>query len=215
MIASVTSIALASTLLLAMGAKPAPAPAPPAPAASTTTATVGQTAPAFTLTDTSGKKHSLSDFSGKTVVLEWVNHECPFVKKHYGSGNMQALQREATGKGVVWLSVNSSAPGKQGHLDAKLGAAAIAEKKSASTALLLDSEGTVGKLYGAKTTPHMYVIDAKGTLVYAGAIDDKPSTDPADVTGAKNYVRAALDEVLAGKPVTTATTQSYGCSVKY
>jgi peroxiredoxin len=178
-------------------------------------AVVGQPAPAFTLTDSNGKSHSLASFQGKTVVLEWWNHECPFVAKHYGSGNMQKLQKEWTGKGVVWLTVNSSAPGKQGHVDAAKANALMKEKGGASTAVLLDHDGKVGKAYGAKTTPHMFVIDAKGKLVYAGGIDDKPSTDQADVATAKNHVSAALAEVLAGKPVTTATSAPYGCGVKY
>ena len=176
---------------------------------------IGQPAPAFTLSDCSGTEHSLSDFKGKTVVLEWVNHGCPFVVKHYASGNMQKLQEDATGKGVVWLSICSSAPGKQGHMsaaDAKAKCDAVGAK---STAYLLDEDGQVGKLYGAKTTPQMAVINAEGVLVYQGAIDDKPSTDQADIEGATNYVVAALDEVLAGKPVTTAETKPYGCSVKY
>ncbi len=196
---------------VALAAAAALAPAAPAPA----DAVVGQPAPAFTLTDSHGKSHSLDSLRGKTVVLEWWNHECPFVAKHYGSGNMQKLQKEWTGKGVVWLTVNSSAPGKQGHVDAARANALMKEKGGASTAVLLDHDGKVGKAYGAKTTPHMFVIDAKGTLVYAGGIDDKPSTDQADVATAKNHVSAALAEVLAGKPVTTATSAPYGCGVKY
>jgi peroxiredoxin len=178
-------------------------------------AVVGQPAPAFTLTDSNGKSHSLASFQGKTVVLEWWNHECPFVAKHYGSGNMQKLQKEWTGKGVVWLTVSSSAPGKQGHVDGAKANALMKEKGGASTAVLLDHDGKVGKAYGAKTTPHMFVIDPRGKLVYAGGIDDKPSTDQADVATAKNHVSAALAEVLAGKPVTTATSAPYGCGVKY
>jgi peroxiredoxin len=183
--------------------------------ASADTAAVGQPAPGFSLTDTAGKTHSLSDYKGKLVVLEWVNYECPFVGKHYGSGNMQKLQKEYTGKGVVWLQVNSSAAGKQGHYTPEKAAALSKEKGAASTAYLLDTAGTVGRAYGAKTTPHMYVIDAKGTLVYAGGIDDKPSTDQADVATAKNHVKAALDETLAGKPVTVSSSAPYGCNVKY
>jgi hypothetical protein len=137
------------------------------------------------------------------------------VKKHYGSGNMQKLQKAYTAKGVVWLSIASSAPGKQGHLDAASGNAKIKELSAAPTALILDASGTIGKAYGAKTTPHMFLIDSKGTVVYAGGIDDKPSTDQADIATAKGYVQTALDEVLAGKPVTTASSQPYGCSVKY
>ena len=178
-------------------------------------AVVGQPAPAFTLTDSNGKAHSLADLKGKTVVLEWWNHECPFVGKHYGSGNMQKLQRDWTAKGVVWLTVSSSAPGKQGHVDAAKANALMKEKGGAPNAVLLDHDGKVGKAYGAKTTPHMFVIDGKGTVLYAGGIDDKPSTDQADIATAKNLVSAALAEMTAGKPVTTATSQPYGCSVKY
>ena len=176
---------------------------------------IGQPAPDFSLTDCSGKKVSLSDYKGKVVVLEWVNHNCPFVAKHYGSGNMQKLQADATAKGVTWLSICSSAPGKPGHADAAGALKKCTETQSAATAYLLDETGEVGKTYGAKVTPDMYVIDAKGVLVYHGAIDDKKSTNPGDIAGAKNYVAAALDEVLAGKPVSTAKTDPYGCSVKY
>jgi hypothetical protein len=177
--------------------------------------TVGSPAPAFTLTDTKGKQHSLADFKGKYVVLEWVNFGCPFVKKHYESGNMQSTQKKAVDKGVVWLSVCSSASGKQGHLSAADWNEEIAERKLASTAVLIDENGAVGKTYGAKTTPHMYIINPNGVLVYKGAIDNKPSTNKGDIPGAKNYVLAALDESLSGKPVSMASTQSYGCSVKY
>jgi peroxiredoxin len=177
--------------------------------------TVGSPAPAFTLTDTRGKQVKLADFKGKHVVLEWVNFGCPFVKKHYGSGNMQATQKKAVDKGVVWLSVCSSADGKQGHMDAADWNEEIAERKLASTAVLLDESGQVGKTYGAKTTPHMYIVNPDGVLVYKGAIDDKPTTDQDDIPGAKNYVLAALDESMSGKPVSTASTTPYGCSVKY
>jgi hypothetical protein len=185
--------------------------APPARAA----AVVGQPAPAFSATDTKGATHALSEYAGKVVVLEWVNFECPFVGKHYGSGHMQKLQKDYTAKGVVWLSINSSATGQQGHYPADKVNALLALKGAAPSAYLLDTAGTIGRAYGAKTTPHMFIVNAKGTLVYAGGIDDTPSTDQADIATAKNYVQAALDEVLAGKPVTTASTQSYGCSVKY
>jgi hypothetical protein len=178
-------------------------------------ATVGQPAPTFSLTDTAGTKHELGAYKGKHVVLEWVNFDCPFVKKHYGSGNMQKLQKAYTGKGVVWLQVNSSAAGKQGAYPPDRAAAMNKERSAASSAYLLDTDGTVGKAYGARTTPHMYVIDPSGRLVYAGGIDDKPSTDQADIAGAKNFVAAALDEALAGKPVTVATSTPYGCAVKY
>jgi peroxiredoxin len=183
--------------------------------AATAAPEVDKPAPGFTLTDCSGKEHSLSDFAGKVVVLEWVNHGCPFVVKHYASGNMQKLQADAADKGVVWLSICSSAPGKQGHMSAADAMAKCGEVGSKAAAYLLDEDGTVGKLYGARTTPEMCVIDKEGILVYHGAIDDKPSTDQADVAGATNYVTAAIAEVLEGKPVTTASTKPYGCSVKY
>jgi peroxiredoxin len=178
-------------------------------------AVIGQAAPAFTLADSNGRARSLTDFQGKVVVLEWWNPECPFVGKHYGSGNMQRLQREWTARGVVWLTVNSSAAGQQGHVDGAKANALVKEKGVASTAVLLDPDGKVGRAYGAKTTPHLFVIDGKGTLVYAGGIDDKPSTDQADIATAKNYVAAALSEATAGRPVTIPSTQSYGCGVKY
>ena len=176
---------------------------------------VGHPAPAFTATDMNGKPRSLSEFKGKYVVLEWHNQGCPFVKKHYESGNMQKLQKELTGKGAVWLSIISSAPGAQGYVTAEEEKKYLAEKQAAPTAVLFDPEGTIGHAYGAKTTPHMFVIDDQGVLIYAGAIDDNPSSDAADAATAKNYVRAAFDEASAGKPVTTASTAPYGCGVKY
>jgi peroxiredoxin len=185
------------------------------PRGATAAPTIGEPAPAFSAVDTHGKTRSLSEFAGKYVVLEWHNQGCPFVVKHYGSGNMQKLQKSLTGQGAVWLTVISSAPGKQGHVTASEEESYLQAQQAAPTAVLLDENGDVGKLYGAKTTPHMFLIDPKGRLVYAGAIDDKPSTDAADVAGAKNYVLAAFDEVKAGKPVTTASTPPYGCSVKY
>jgi peroxiredoxin len=178
-------------------------------------AEVGKPAPAFTLKDTKGTSHNLADFKGKTVVLEWINHDCPFVVKHYSGGNIQSLQKEYTGKGVVWLSIASSAPGKQGHLSPEAWNKITAEKGASPTAVLLDEDGKVGKLYNAKTTPQIAIINAEGLLVYAGAIDSIKSTNAADVAKATNYVKAALDEVLAGKPVSTASTEPYGCSVKY
>lgn len=178
-------------------------------------AEVGKAAPAFTLKDAEGVERSLAEFKGKFVVLEWVNFGCPFVKKHYGSGNMQGLQAEYTGKGVTWLAICSSAPGKQGYFAGEELKTQIAERKSAATFYLTDVEGKVGRIYGAKTTPHMYVIDPAGALVYIGGIDDIPSADAEDIPKAKNYVRLALDAVLAGKPVASSSSQPYGCSVKY
>jgi peroxiredoxin len=178
-------------------------------------ATVGQPAPAFTITDTAGKTVNLSDFKGKTVVLEWVNPDCPFVVKHYSSANMQGTQKEASSKGVVWLAVNSTA---RDHQDFKTPAAMaqwMQTQKAAATTTLMDPDGKVGKAYGARTTPHMYVVDAAGTLVYAGGIDNKPSANAADIPGATNYVKAALSEMAAGKPISNANTRPYGCSVKY
>ncbi|MDF3130194.1 thioredoxin family protein [Kiritimatiellaeota bacterium B1221] len=172
-------------------------------------------APAFTLTDTNGNEHSLSDFKGKVVVLEWFNHGCPFVKKHYSKGNMQALQKTYTDKGVVWLAIVSSAEGKQGSDTAEGHNKTAKEKGTNATAILMDTDGTVGKAYGAKTTPHMFVINAEGELVYQGAIDDKRSTNPADIATSKNYVSAALDAVLAGEAVEVTKSTPYGCSVKY
>ena len=176
---------------------------------------VGDAAPDFTGTDVNGKQHKLSDYKGKFVVLEWHNQGCPYTKKHYESGNMQKLQKEWTGKGVVWLTIISSAPGSQGYVTAGQEQEYLKQMNSAPTTVLLDPDGAIGHLYAAKTTPHMFIVDPKGTLVYAGAIDDKPTSDKADVAGAKSYVLAAFEESKAGKPVTTASTPPYGCSVKY
>jgi peroxiredoxin len=200
---SLVSIAIATSVALATPWLAAAAP------------TVGAPAPAFTGTDTHGQKRSLADAKGKYVVLEWHNQGCPFVKKHYDTGNMQKLQKELTAQGVVWYSVISSAPGKQGHVTATEEDAYLKEHNATPTAVIVDEDGTIGRLYGAKTTPHMFVIDDKGTLVYAGAIDDKPTPDKSDVEGATSYVLAAYKESKAGKPVTVATTAPYGCSVKY
>ncbi len=178
-------------------------------------AEVGQPAPDFSLTDSSGTTHTLSEHKGKFVVLEWVNYDCPFVKKHYSVGNMQNLQKEFTGKGAVWFSINSSAPGKQGNFSAEEINQKIAESGAAPSAYLMDQTGDTGRAYGAKTTPHMFVVDPQGVLIYKGGIDDKPSTDSADIAGSKNYVSAALNEAMAGNAVTNASTDSYGCSVKY
>lgn len=178
-------------------------------------AVVGGPAPEFSLPDAAGQTRSLSEFKGKFVVLEWFNNECPFVGKHYGSGNMQRLQAAYTGKGIIWLTVVSSAPGKQGHLLPPQAQAVIRQRQSHQTALLLDPDGTVGRRYGAKTTPHLFIINPEGMVIYAGAIDDTPSTDPADIPTAVNYVQRALDEALDGRPVSVSKTASYGCSVKY
>ena len=177
--------------------------------------TVGQPAPDFTGVDSQGKTQRLSDYRGKVVVLEWTNHECPFVEKHYGAGNMQAQQKEAAGKGVVWLSVISSAPGYEGHVSAAEANQLTAKRGASPTAVILDPEGKIGRLYEAKTTPHMYIIDRDGKLVYMGGIDSIPSANAADIPKATQYVRQALDEVLAGKPVSQGVTRPYGCSVKY
>ncbi len=176
---------------------------------------IGTNAPDFSLTDSKGKTQSVSQYKGKYVVLEWFNPECPFVKKHYGSGNMQKLQEEFTGKGVVWLSVDSSAPGMQGHLTAEQANAKMSELKTKQTALVLDPDGKAGQTYGAKNTPHMFVINPEGKIVYEGAIDSKPTPNPADIADSTNYVKVALDESLAGKAVSNANTKPYGCSVKY
>lgn len=179
-------------------------------------AVIGQPAPDFTLTDIKGATHRLADFKGKTVVLEWVNPECPFVVKHYDkSGNIPALQKAATADGVVWLTINSAAAGKQGDYDAEKVAAWTKKTNAAPTAYLRDPDGTVGKAYGAKTTPHIYVITAEGTLVYNGAIDSIKSADAADIANAEKYVVDALAAVKAGKPVDKSSTQPYGCAVKY
>jgi peroxiredoxin len=174
------------------------------------TVSVGQAAPDFHVKDTSGKEQSLSDYKGKFVVLEWVNPDCPFVKKHYDSANMQATQKAAESKGAVWLSVSTGTQSKASDL-----VAWVKEKGATPTATLLDSDGKVGKAYGARTTPHMYVINPEGRLVYAGAIDSKPTASQADVKSATNYVTVALNEAMAGKPVTKASSEPYGCSVKY
>ena len=176
---------------------------------------VGKAAPDFTANDVNGRSVRLADFRGKTVVLEWNNPECPTVKKHYDSGNMQRTQAAAAADGVVWLTVNSSGEGNQGHMTPAEAKAFAAGQPSRRTAYLLDPDGAVGKTYGAKTTPHMYVINSGGTLVYNGGIDDKPTQDPADIASARNHVLAALSELKAGKPVSVPTSRPYGCSVKY
>jgi peroxiredoxin len=176
---------------------------------------IGQAAPNFSLPDTNGKTHTLADLKGKYVVLEWYQPDCPFVGKHYRSGNMQALQAEYTAKGVVWFSIDSSAPGEEGNYPADKLNQIAKQDRSGRTALLLDPDGAVGRLYEAKTTPDMYIINPKGILVYKGAIDNKQSTDLADVKTATNYVKNALDAEMAGKSVSLTATRPYGCSVKY
>ena len=176
---------------------------------------VGTPAPDFTATDTHGQVHSLSEYKGKFVVLEWHNRECPFTRKHYESGNMQKLQREWTSRGVIWFTVISSAPGQQGYVTPGQENAYVQKMHAVPTAVLMDPAGKLGHMYNAKTTPEMFVIDPQGKLIYTGAIDDKPTPDPDDIRGANNYVSDALTEAMAGKPVATPYTRSYGCSVKY
>lgn len=176
---------------------------------------IGKPAPAFEAKDSNGNTVKLSDYAGKIVVLEWTNQDCPFVKKHYSGGNMQSLQKTYTGKGVVWLTICSSADGKQGFYPGDVWNQTVTDKGIAATAVVLDPAGTVGKAYGASNTPHMFVVGADGTLIYQGAIDDTASTDAEDIPKSKNLVATAVDEALAGKPVTTATTKPYGCGVKY
>jgi peroxiredoxin len=202
---TLTRIALGGLLLLS-GAGVRAAEAALAP---------GAGAPDFTLTDIQGKEHSLSGYKGKYVILEWTNYDCPFVKKHYGAGNMQALQKKAAADGAVWLSVCSSAPGKQGHFSLDEWKERSSAQKAAAAAILLDPDGKVGRLYDAKTTPHLFLISPEGVLLYMGGIDDKPSADPADIPGATNYLTQALEQAKAGKPVEPAATKPYGCSVKY
>lgn len=177
--------------------------------------TIGQPAPGFALPDLQGKAMKLSDHAGRFVVLEWVNPECPFVRKHYNSGNMPALQKEAGAKNVAWLAINSTHPGHDEFKSPAQMQEWLGSKNATPQAMLFDRDGTVGKLYGAKTTPHMYIIDPAGKLVYAGAIDDKRSANPEDIKTARNHVRMALDEALAGKAVSVASSIPYGCSIKY
>ncbi len=215
-VAAVTATAAHLTLADPPAAEKTDAPAATAaPAVAAPAAAIGQAAPEFALTGIDGKPYKLSDFKGKYVVLEWNNLDCPFVKKHYASGNMQALQKKYTEKGVAWLTICSSAEGKQGYYEPAALQEKAKEGKLSSTAYLRDADGTVGRMYGAKTTPHMFVINPEGMLIYAGAIDDKPSPDPNDIPKASNYVAACLDESMAGKAVATSATASYGCGVKY
>lgn len=176
---------------------------------------VGEPAPIWTGTDTNGVEHTLSDFKGKTVVMEWTNHDCPYVKKHYESGNMQAIQKSATDDDVVWVSIVSSAEGKQGHVSNEEANQIMTDVGSNATAKIQDPSGEIGKMYDAKTTPHMFVVNAEGTLVYAGAIDSDPSFKQDGIASATNYVTAALSSIKAGEPIEVSSTQPYGCSVKY
>lgn len=176
---------------------------------------IGKPAPGFRVADTNGTTHSLDQYRGKWVVLEWLNHDCPYVRKHYGGGAMQALQKKYADQGVIWLSVVSSAPGKQGHFPNDEANELTREKNAAPHAVLIDSAGTVGRAYDARTTPHMFVINPAGNVVYMGGIDDKPTTKTADLKTARPHVDIALQEAMAGKPVSVPTSQPYGCSVKY
>ncbi|PWF46658.1 redoxin family protein [Massilia glaciei] len=178
-------------------------------------AELNKPAPAFDAVWVDGKPLNLDAYKGKTVVLEWTNHKCPFVEKHYESGNIPNLQKDAAAKGVVWLQVVSSAPGKQGHVDSETARKLNAERNAAPAATLLDSTGKIGKLYGAQTTPHIFIVDAAGQLVYKGGIDSIPTADKDDLPKAENYVAAALASIRAGKPVAKASTKPYGCSIKY
>ncbi|HEX3896113.1 MAG TPA: redoxin domain-containing protein [Rudaea sp.] len=178
-------------------------------------AAVGQAAPDFSLVDGDGASHALADYKGKIVVLEWNNPECPFVKKHYSSGNIPKQQAEATAQGVVWLTINSAAPGKQGHLEGSRTKAFDAQYHAAPTAYLLDADGKVGHLYGAKTTPHIFIIDEKGVLRYNGGIDSIASVDKDDLAKATQYVPQVIGEIKSGKAVSVSTSEPYGCSVKY
>ena len=178
-------------------------------------ADLNQPAPTFNAVGADGKPVKLSDFKGKTVVLEWTNHECPFVAKHYDSGNMPTLQKDAAGKGVVWMQVLSSAPGKQGHVDGATAQKLNASRKAAPAFTVLDPEGKIGKMYGAQTTPHMFIVNAAGQLVYKGGIDSIPTAKKEDLAKAENYVAAALTAISTGKPVEKANTKPYGCSIKY
>jgi peroxiredoxin len=200
-----TTTFVAAAMAVAIAAAPIP----------TYASKVGAPAPNFKGTDSKGTVHNLSDFKGRWVVLEWHNEGCPYVKKHYGGQNMQRLQKEWTAKGVVWLTILSSASGQQGHMEPAQANAYFAKQNAAPSAILLDPSGEIGRLYDAKTTPHMFVINPDGVLVYNGAIDDKPTSEQADLATASNYVSAALTEGMAGKAVTTATSRPYGCGIKY
>lgn len=175
----------------------------------------GQPAPNFTVKDVNGKEQSIGEYKGKIIVLEWNNPDCPFVGKHYGSGSMQALQQYAVSKGVVWLTINSGGEGKQGNMTADEAKATVAKVGGHENAYILDPNGKIGHLYGATATPHMFVIDANGNIAYQGAPDDKPGVDPADLKTAQNYVRTAIDDLIANKPIEISQTKAYGCPVKY
>lgn len=216
MIRMLTVAAAAALMLAACQQQPAAAPDTAAPAAVETASVAGpgDMAPAFTLVDAEGVQRSLADFKGKTVILEWTNEGCPYVKKHY-TGAMQALQRDATADDVVWLTIISSSPGTQGYVEGEEARAWKAKHKAAFTHLLLDPSGEVGKRYDAKTTPDMRIIDPEGRLIYVGGIDDKPTNKVEDLAGATNFVRAALADAKAGRPVQTTFAQPYGCAIKY
>jgi peroxiredoxin len=201
---------IAALVVISAFAVPRAIAAPPGAAAR-----AGGPAPSFAVTDLAGKTVRLGDYMGKTIVIEWTNDGCPFVGKHYNSGNMQALQQKYTGAGVVWLTIASSAPGEQGYVTAADAKADLARWRAGPTDFLLDPDGIVGRLYDARATPHMVVVDHGGRIAYMGAIDDKPSTRLADVKTAHNYVAAALDALAAGQPIAIASTQAYGCSIKY
>ena len=204
------AVGLGGAAAIALHGVPAPTPAHGA-----AQARIGEPAPAFSLADSYGKAISLADFRGKTVVLEWTNHDCPYVRKHYGANNMQMLQKKWTGQGVVWLTLISSAPGSEGYVTGEEANKLTAQRAAAPSHVLLDPKGDVGRAYGAQTTPHMYVIKGDGTLAYMGGIDDRPTTRLEDLKTAKNFVDAALTELAQGKPVSQTTARPYGCSVKY
>ncbi len=207
-------LATGATLALLAACSPA-TEAPETGSAETAEASAAEMAPAFTLVDAEGVERSLADFRGRTVVLEWTNEGCPYVQKHYEAGAMQALQREATGDGVVWLTIISSAPGQQGYVEGDAAREWQSRNNAAATHLLLDPEGTVGRLYDAKTTPDMRIIDPEGRLLFVGGIDDRPTNKIEDLEGANNYVKAALADMDAGRPVATPFATPYGCSIKY
>lgn len=213
--AIVAAAALTAGAIIAGGAGNSGAAKAAAVAAGAGAPAIGARAPEFSVVDVNGATRTLAEFAGRTLVLEWTNKDCPYVRKHYGAGNMQGLQRAAAADGVVWLTVLSSAPGTQGHLDAAGAIANMEAVNAGPAAFLLDPEGAMGRAYNAQTSPHMFVINSEGVLVYQGAIDDRPSADAASLQGATNYVTAALEALAAGRAVETAETVAYGCSVKY